>query len=382
MKVVPLLFRAGHGWSADLPASLDGPSTVLFVFGAPDVADDPELRSALRGLRQAFGRSIVVGCSTAGEIHGTRIYDRTFSVAIAHFERARAAFASAPVTAERSFEAGEHIARELSKPDLRSVHVFSDGLDINGSELVRGLNSVLSTDVVATGGLAGDGSRFERTWALERGIPTQRVVTAVGLYGDSVHAGHGSRGGWDIFGPERRVTRSVANVLYELDGKPALELYKRYLGEQAAGLPSTALLFPLALRGSKDDEKTLVRTVLSVDEKTSSMTFAGDIANGALAQLMHANFDRLIDGASGAAMAARGPRAGTESLTIAVSCVGRRLVLGERADEEVEAAYSALTKPTTLVGFYSYGEISPHTSGHCDLHNQTMTLTNVWEDAA
>ncbi|HEY1957942.1 MAG TPA: FIST N-terminal domain-containing protein [Polyangiaceae bacterium] len=361
---------------------MDGPSTVVFVFGAADVAANLELRAALRELRSFFGQSVIVGCSTAGEIHGTRIHDDGFSVAVMRLERSRAAFASAAVAPGRSFEAGERIASELARNDLRSVHIFSDGLGINGSELVRGLNSRLPCEVVATGGLAADGSRFARTWVLERGIPKEHVVTAVGLYGNALRATHGSRGGWDIFGPERRVTRSEANVLYELDGKPALELYKRYLGDRAAGLPSTALLFPLALRTSKDDRKTLVRTVLSVDEATNSMTFAGDVPTGALAQLMHANFDRLIEGASSAALATATERGAVESLTIAVSCVGRRLVLGERAEEEVEAVFSALSQPTNLVGFYSYGEISPYATGHCDLHNQTMTLTTLWEDAA
>jgi hypothetical protein len=233
---------------------------------------------------------------------------------------------------------------------------------------------------VVTGGLAGDGSSFKRTWVLVDGRPTEHAVVAVGFYGDAVHVHHGSQGGWDIFGPERRVTRSEGSVLYELDGHPALELYKQYLGERADGLPATALLFPLALRATATDAKTLVRTVLAVDEATQSMTFAGDVPQGSLAQLMRANFDRLVEGASEAARSAGG-YAATDSLAIAVSCVGRRLVLGERTEEEVEATCSALPSGAKQVGFYSYGEISPYAAGErSDLHNQTMTVTTIWED--
>jgi len=213
------------------------------------------------------------------------------------------------------------------------------------------------------------------------GEPRTNLVTAVGLYGDHVRVGHGSKGGWDIFGPERKVTRSEGNVLFELDGRPALELYKEYLGARAAGLPATALLFPLALRSGPSDQKTLVRTVLSIDEARQSMTFAGDIPNGCLAQLMRANFERLIDGASDAAQLAKstGAENGSDVLAIAISCVGRRLILGERAEEEIEAALDVLPRGTKQIGFYSYGEISPYASGHCDLHNQTMTLTTLTE---
>jgi hypothetical protein len=187
-------------------------------------------------------------------------------------------------------------------------------------------------------------------------------------------------GGWDIFGPERRVTRARGNVLYELDGKPALALYKEYLGERSSGLPATALLFPLALRQSSDDPKRLVRTVLSVDEGDQSMTFAGDIPQGGLAQLMKANLDRLIEGAAQAALMARRPwREGAPRLAVAISCVGRRLILGQRTEEETEAALDALSAETAQVGFYSNGEISPYVDGHCDLHNQTMTMTTFGE---
>ena len=380
MNVQNLSYVRGAGWSAPLPIDLDGPHTLVIVFGAPDIADDVELRGALRQIRKTFRNSVIAGCSTAGEIHQARIRDESLSVAIAVLPHTRLAAATAPC-AGSSFVPGESIARTLAAADLRGVLVFSSGLGVNGSELVRGINSVLPETVVVTGGLAGDGARFQRTWVLDRGVPTEHVVTAVGLYGDAIRVSHGSRGGWDIFGPERRVTRAESNVLYEIDGKPALDLYKRYLGDQAAGLPSTALLFPLALRESADDKKTLVRTILSVDEGASSMTFAGDIPNGSLVQLMHANFDRLIDGAGNAASAMGAPPTrAAESLTIAVSCVGRRLVLGERAEEEIDAALANL-EGTTLVGFYSYGEISPYATGRCDLHNQTMTLTRLWEAA-
>ena len=237
--------------------------------------------------------------------------------------------------------------------------------------------------MVVTGGLAGDGTHFKRTWVLKDRTPQSGYVTAVGFYGDHIRLGHGSKGGWDKFGPERQVTKSIGNVLYELDGRPALGLYKAYLGDRASGLPATGLLFPLAIRTSQAEGKVLVRTILAVDEATQSMTFAGDIPEGVFAQLMRANFDRLIQGASEAATLTfdhhNGSHADSPTLSIAISCVGRRLVLGERTEEEIEATLEILPKGSRQIGFYSYGEISPYKSGACDLHNQTMTLTTIAE---
>ena len=237
--------------------------------------------------------------------------------------------------------------------------------------------------MVVTGGLAGDGTHFKRTWVLKDRTPQSGYVTAVGFYGDHIRLGHGSKGGWDKFGPERQVTKSIGNVLYELDGRAALGLYKEYLGDRASGLPATGLLFPLAIRTSQAEGKVLVRTILAVDEATQSMTFAGDIPEGVFAQLMRANFDRLIQGASEAAALTTQHQNGSPStsptLSIAISCVGRRLVLGERTEEEIEATLEILPKGSRQVGFYSYGEISPYKSGACDLHNKPMTLTTITE---
>ncbi len=356
--------------------ALDSPQTLVVVFGGASFLDTP---GPLDDLVAAYPSSVVVGCSSAGEIFGDRISDDSLSVAVARFEHGSLRQARADVEKDVSSSvAGEALARQLIGPDLRAVFVLSDGLSVNGTELLAGIHRAVDASVAVTGGLAGDGSRFKRTWVLSGGKPSSGVVVAVGLYGKSIGVSHGSRGGWDAFGPERLVTHSEGNVLYTLDDEPALALYKTYLGERAQGLPATALLFPLALR-AVDSTKTVVRTILSVDESNQTMTFAGDIPQHSIVQLMRANFDRLIDGASQASEAASAPEAG-ESLTVAVSCVGRRLVLGERAEEEVEAAQEGLPPDGKMVGFYSYGEISPFAPGECGvLHNQTMTLTRFWE---
>jgi hypothetical protein len=368
--------------ASGLPLGLDSEQTLVLVFGASNLLDRP---GPLIDLARGFPQAKVIGCSTAGEIFGSQngqragVGDDSLVVAVARFAATRLATASAPISAtDQSFAAGEAIGRQLAGEGLRGVHVLSDGLMVNGSELVRGLSSVLPAGVVVTGGLAGDGDRFVRTWVLHDGAPSSGYVTAVGFYGERVAIGHGSAGGWDPFGPRRLVTRSKGNILYELDGKPALELYKQYLGDRAEGLPATGLLFPLELSRDEGEGRRVVRTILAVDEATQSLTFAGDIPTGAHAQLMKAQLYRLVEGAEDAAGRARAQDV-SDTLAVAISCVGRRLVLRDRSDEEVEAVQEALPAGAHVVGFYSYGELSPSGSGDCDLHNQTMTLTTICE---
>ncbi len=376
MKLETFSHARGEGWSVPELPKLDSESTLVVVFGGSGYEENC---AALDELSRAYPSSTLVGCSSAGEIHGTQVNDDSLSVAVLRFERTRIRAVSIIVDGETSAKPGEELGRALAAPDLRAIFVLSDGISVNGTALLQGIHRAVAEGVVVTGGLAGDGTRFQRTWVLADRKPVAGVITAVGFYGDAVQVTHGSRGGWDTFGPERVVTKSDGNVLYELDGEPALALYKTYLGERAAGLPATALLFPLALRAEAAEDNTLVRTILSVDEATQSMTFAGDIPQESTVQLMRANFERLIEGASVASRTAAAPESG-DSLAIAISCVGRRIVLGERSEEEVEAAIEGVPSGSKLVGFYSYGEISPFAPGKCGvLHNQTMTLTRIWE---
>ena len=379
MRVHTRHHAPGRGWNEALPIHEDGPSTLVLVFAAPGLLDDP---APLRELAASFPRSVVCGCSTSGEIAGDQVHDASVSVAIARFEHTPMRCVSTPVEGSAdSFAAGVRLGARLVAPAdglrLRSVFLLSDGLAVNGTPLVAGLASVLPPGTAITGGLAGDGADFRRTWVIADGAPRPGHICAVGLYGDRLRIGHGCDAGWSPFGPQRRITRCEGNVLHELDGKPALDLYKAYLGDRARELPGSALLFPLAVRRDEADTDPLVRTILAVDEERRTMTFAGDLPEGGLAQLMRANTDKLIESAGEAAReatAALAPTAAT--LVVSVSCVGRRLVLGQRVDEEVETVLDSAPAGAAHVGFYSYGEIAPSLRGGAsELHNQTMTVT-------
>jgi hypothetical protein len=375
MKLRTVTYCTTDGWDAPLPADLDGAQTFVLAFAAPEFGINP---TPFKELAAAFPNSVLVGCSTSGEIADTQVQDASVSVAVARFEGTQLRRAFTTVSgATDSFDAGARLAAQLAGPDLRAVFLLSDGLRVNGTLLVEGLTRHLPAGVSITGGLAGDGSRFGQTWVLDRDQPEANRVCAVGFYGERLRTGHGCDGGWSDFGPERRITRSEGNVLFELDGKPALDLYKSYLGERAAGLPGTALLFPLSVRRDGDGQDTLVRTILGIDEEHKSLTFAGDMPHGGIARLMRANTDKLIGSAGQAArQAAAGVSEADDVLVISVSCVGRRLVLGERTEEEVETVLDSAPRRAGHVGFYSYGEISPAVAGGAsELHNQTMTVT-------
>lgn len=371
MKTVTARWSTSQGWPDSL-GSLDSPSTLVLAFGGSDCLTSPR---AIEELKAAFPKGHVLGCSTSGQIRGESVQDEGVDAIVMRFEHASLRVHTSPVkAASDSFQAGQAIGRALSAENLRGVFVLSDGLHANGTQLCNGLASALPSGTSTTGGLAGDGSRFEHTWVACDGPPAEHLVAAVGLYGDeSVALWHGCQGGWDTFGPERKVTKSADNVLFELDGEPALQIYERYLGDHAAHLPASALLFPLSVK-RPGYAAAVVRTVLGVSKENGSMTFAGDIPQGSMVQLMRADFDRLIDGASQAAGMIPLP-ASVSAACVPISCVGRRLILKHRTEEELEEIAAKLGPGVPQVGFYSYGEICPSSGPACELHNQTITLT-------
>ncbi len=379
MKTTSYVMTPDGRWSAPHPTALDSESTLVLFFGGASLAANA---TPIEELRAAFPLAIIIGCSTSGEIHGASVTDEHVVVAVCRFERTRLSLATVKVgDFDGSFAAGRALGAMLLGQDLKAAFVISDGMLINGSALVKGLSEALPNRVPVTGGMAGDGTRFGSTWVSAGGPPEAGLIVALGFYGDNVVFRHGVGGGWIRFGPERLVTRSTDNVLYQLDGRPALELYKEYLGERAAGLPATAVLFPLAVRAHVTVEP-MVRTIVSIDEEAQSLTFAGDIPQGSYAQLMRTNLDQLVQASSDAAMeATRGMsgEANADSLSIAVSCVGRRMALRDRCEEELEATLEYLSRVKTRVGFYSYGEISPLPDATCGLYNQSMTLTVISE---
>lgn len=376
MQLETFTYKKDSGWSVKSFPQLDSKNTLILVFCAPEMVEE---KKVFAELKQAYPQSKIIGCSTAGEIDGGSIYDKSLSVAVLKLDKSRFSVVSEKIETKDSFKVGADLVKKFTDKDLKGIFILSDGLSVNGSELVKGLNSLNNSDVVITGGLAGDGDRFKKTWIIEDGEPVTGKIIGVGFYGKDLVIGHGSKGGWDPFGPERHITKSRNNILFELDNKPALELYKKYLGEKAKELPASGLLFPLVIRQDTGDEKIIVRTILSVDEKNQSLTFAGDVPEGYLARLMRANFDRLVGGANEAAVRANEVTKSSPCLGIAISCVGRRLLMGERTEEETESTFEALAKGSKQVGFYSYGEISPYATGECDFHNQTMTFTTIQE---
>lgn len=383
MQIQYLHWNAAHGWrGAD---ALSQPPQLVLYFGSRDQLADGQIYRELHAL---YPDGHIVGCSTGGQIHGDDICDDEVVAVALHFAHTQVRLVQEVIeTRDASRVCGARLARQVLTADLAGLFVLSDGLAVNGGELLAGMTEVLGPDLPVTGGLAGDGTRFEQTIVGADAEPSPNRVAAIAFYGASFRFTHGCAGGWDVFGPRRKVTKAEGPEVMELDGEPPLDLYTRYLGaEEAEAMPGSGLAFPLRIHDDAEPNRQIVRSVFAVNRDARTLTFAADIPEGCTAQLMRANFDSLAAGAGEAGRQARSAladEAAGDKLAILVSCTGRRRVMGQRTQDELDAVAAELGEDVVRIGFYSYGEIAPPAaSGRCELHNQTMTVTVIAEAAA
>lgn len=381
MKSKVLTWRMPEGWSAPFPVELDSPSTLVLVFGPAQLLDAD---APIAEVRRAFPRSLLAGASSGTVIGNGQLDDANVAVSITRFDFSRLELAR-PAQDSDAYNAGRDVAEQLTaaREGLVAVLALADGLLVNGPELVRGLIAGLPPHVLLTGGMAADGTQFGRTWVIADDRPRAGAVVAIGLYGERLQVHGACRGGSVGFGPRRRVTHATGNVVFELDGRPALQLYEQFLGRYASALPESASHFPLAVYRESQGEAPIIRYVLAIDREQKSITLAGDVPAGSFVQLARAGRSELLQAADQVANELGGwppPRdARGDVLNILISCIGRRVVLGEQTDAEIELVAQSLPPGACQIGFYSYGELSGSGMAPCNMHNMTLALTTLCE---
>lgn len=377
MKTVQIVKRNDGNWTY-LSQKIALKNPLVLVLGNRFLLEDSDIYNEIKSV---FPDGNIVFGSTSGDITSKTVDEESITITAIEFEKSTFLIKTSNVLNSdlNSFKTGEELVNQFPRKGLKYIFVLCEGSFINGSELTKGMNSASHENILITGGLCGDAARFEKTLASYNENPRPGEIVAIGFYGESLEISFSIHGGWTPFGPERNVTKSKSNVLYELDEKPALDLYKKYLGEKSNELPAAALLYPLNVK-SNQEKQSFVRTILNIDENNNTMILAGDIPENSKVQLMMTNVDNIANASERAARQALEQRTNKPELALLVSCIGRKLVLDQRVEEEIEEVVDVVGNDTVICGFYSYGEIAPfHGENNCQLHNQTMTITLISE---
>jgi len=382
LKIDNLIWNLDKGWQFN-KTEIENKENVaiLFIFGTAKVMKE---NLFFNDIRNIYPNAILVGGSSAGTIYEDEIVDESHIIASALcFKKSKVKLAIENIhDIKDSFNIGKRLVSKLSADDLKHIIVLTDSINLNGSMLVEGLNANIDSEIPISGGILGEETKtFANAYVLANKPAQTSITIAIGFYGE-IESFYGSDSGWDDFGTERVITKSTGNIVYEIDGEPALDLYKKYLGDLADKLPASGLRFPLNIWNPDNNEKPVIRTLMAVDEVKKSLTFVSDVPQGFKAKLMKTNIDGLIDGSERAIQQTEFiPTENKSAYCLAVSCIGRQLILDQLTEEELVVIDDYIGDNVELTGFYSYGEIAPFSKElkNCRFHNQTMTVTVITE---
>ncbi len=380
MKTVQVHLRKKNFNQETLKPVLDLKPNVVIAFANIEWANDPQL---LKELKQHLPGIEIVGCSTAGEISNVGLFEKSMVLTAIRFESSssKVQIMNEKVSADQR-QSGRNLGQKLKDKNLRGLFLFAPGVTVQGSALLHGVKEAVGPDALLLGGLAGDSGKFVKTAVFHNDQTYSDHIIGLGFYGENIDFSHSSKAGFRSFGGVRQITKANDHIVFEIDGQPALKVYKESLGKHADDLPSTGLMFPLALLNNQQSETGLIRAVLGVNEADQSINLAGDVDSGTFFKLMRAENQSLIGGAQGAAEKVS-KNATSDSIGILISCVARRMVMGDAVEDEIDAALAELKNCQNVAGFYAYGEFGPFFSlVDCQLHNQTMTVNVISERVA
>ncbi len=369
---------AGRTMGQKLIDNLGSMPNACWLFCAPE----KDMEDLVKGVYDVIGPCPLIGCTTDGEISSDGF--STDSAVLGAIATDQITFETviAKNISRDSEQAGRELAAGFSE-SVRYVQLFSDGLTGDGSAILRGMASEFAGTIPVSGGTSGDSGKFVKTWQFLGDQVYTDAAVAIGFCGD-FRLGTGVRSGWSRIGLPKKVTRADGNVLFELNGESALNVYERFLGKHAENLPAVGVEYPLGIvnkiDGADEDEQLLLRATMSVDRQEGSIRFAGEIPEGAMVYLTCGDKSSILD-ATGEAIAQALDDLGEDrqpSIVFFYSCMARKTLLGLRIKDEIERVCSQLQPDVPVLGFYTYGE---YCRAGCEqpsqLHNETATLSVI-----
>jgi hypothetical protein len=362
-------------------ASLEKPD---FVFMFATVGYDQH--SLLRAVRGATGGAPLSGCSAEGTINGDDADESNFSVVVMGISSDELHLTNGLATGLRadSRAAGQQVAQSFStdvSADAVGLFVFPDGTTVNFDEFFAGLEGDLSSDrfLPIWGGGAGDNLALVQTYQYcDDEIVSDGVAYAL-LSGETQPASAIGIGYLPI-GGERTVTRSQGNVIYEIDGKPAVEVLQEYLPDSALAEDwrRYAISCVLCLRAPSymKDEEYVVRTILSLDATDGSATVQTEVPEGTSVWMTSKDQEKFTAGLDRMAEQIKKGLGGNQpKLVLHFDCVSRgKLMFRDQEKLQLLRQFRQAVGPEApWVGFYTYGEIGPLGKHNC-YHNYTAVV--------
>jgi len=358
---------------------------VIMVFAAPKF----QQQKMLDGIKSITGSVPMLGGTTAGEISPKGLSVNSVIVMGLNSKDIKFNVGIGKNISKNEINAGKMLAKNVlkkaSKKNASTLVMFPDGLAGDGLAIIQGAQKVLGIDFEIVGGALGDEANFKHTYQYYNGKVYDNVVVGM-LISDKgkIKTASGVRHGWESIGNRFKCTKSKGGVVYKFGNENALDFYRELLGkERGKKLPAIGLEYPMGLIDEKAKiegyDYFQIRAPVGIDEKAKSVTFAASIPEGKDVTLTYSSRSTIINGSKLSAMQAKKTLKGKTKLILMFSCVARKLVLGRRTNEEINAVRKIFGRNVPIFGFYTYGEIGPidkrvSTLKSTRWHNETVVI--------
>ena len=311
----------------------------------------------------------IIGATTDGEIVENKVTTNKIIISFSIFEKST--INNTMIRCEdikESYNSGVNIVNKLITKNTKVLILFADGLHINADELLKGVSSSISSEVIISGGLAGDNATFSGTYLINQNKVFNKGVVGISINSDDLIATNDYSFAWQTIGKSFIVNKSFKNIVYEIDGMTPTQLYKKYLGEDVSKLlPGIGIEFPLIIQNKGVD---IARAVLSVNDD-GSLVFAGNIEEGSIVKFGVGDANIIIN--DSVELSKNISKKPSESIFI-YSCMARRHFLDSNASSDIQY-YSKITNTS---GFFTYGEFYSN-KNNINLLNETLTVLSLSE---
>ncbi|HIM74823.1 MAG TPA: EAL domain-containing protein [Campylobacterales bacterium] len=352
--------------------SLDSPQTLIQLFCTS--TDVKELKNIQNFFADTFPNTVILGTTSDGIINGSDVYtDKKNIVTFTTFNQTRlkSTIINHTNTFNNSYETGVHIAKELISEDTKLIISFTDGLSTNGEEYAKGISSV-SSDVILSGGLAGDNGKLIQTYVFTKNEMTSNGAVAVSLSGTVLNITTSYSFDWLPVGKELIVTKAINNRVYEIDGMSTVDIYAKYMGhELAVRLPNIGIEFPLVF----EVDGVLVGRAVVLKHEDGSLTFAGNIQEGTKVRFGVGDIEDILKNTNYTTRKMLSKIKYKPEAIFVYSCMARRRFMKEYMYDELDI----LSNIGAVSGFFTYGEFY-HEGKSNQLLNETMTLLVMSEE--
>jgi hypothetical protein len=338
-------------------------------------------RDAICNLLNNEGISIF-GATTSGEFIDGEIEEGSIIMMLLEMNPEYFKLAFLETGEHTTFDNAKQLGIEGKNTFANTAFIIATGwLHIDGEKIIDGIIEGFGKEVTVFGGMAGDDLMLQAPLVFTNDKSSVKGLLAIIINEDKIAVNGIATCGWKAVGTTKTVTKSVDNIVYTIDDKPALDMVMKYLGvdiDLDSGkdvVTHIGAYYPLQLE--RENVAPVMRTAMFANKEDRSLICAGNVPQGSKIRFsLPPDFDAVEKVVEECNELKDDKQQGADAM-IMFSCISRRLSFGIMMSDEIRQVQEVWKAP--MAGFFSYGEFGRSKTGKHEFHNNTCCVAALKE---